>query len=593
MKIFKNILALGVVAMCLFTACVKEKDLFIPDEISVGGKLVKASFHGIITDENGDAVAGALVQIGSQTKTTDDNGVFLMRNVEINNQRAYVKVTKSGYFNGSRLLIVQENSSNFVRIQMLDNNPIGSFQANSGGTIQTTDGAKLVFPAGAIATSGGALYSGAVSVAAKWLNPASDDIYEQMPGDLRGINLSNQEQVLASYGMLAVELYADNGEKLQIADGKEVEISMPVPASVISTAPASIPLWHFDEAEGFWSEEGSARLESSRYVGKVKHFSFWNCDAPFPVVNLRGTLKTSTGEPIAHTGVYITFVASGTRGYGFTNEDGVFEGKVPKNEALRVSITDPCGNIIFSQDIGPYSDDVVLPDLIIDITLLGNYFKNVSGRLLDCNDDPVANGYVRLEGGANWRAIPVEPDGSFEANVLVCQTATDITVTGFDLDNLKQSPPNTFSITDTDIDLGDLRACDDLDVYMIYYLDGVKSVCPLADFYSTGSGSYIFSGYSDSLAITNPGSIYFSGNLTAPTTFIPTVLNVSKSDFSQTFYDVTSPELRVNVTVTQLANNIGEYTVGTFTGDFDYYDQQTMQTENHTLTGSFRLKRIR
>lgn len=590
MKIFKNILALGLVAAYLLTACVKEQDLFIPDEISVGGKLVKASFHGIITDENGDAVAGASVQIGSQTKTTDDNGVFLMRNVEINNQRAYVKVTKSGYFNGSRLLIVQENSSNFVRIQMLDNTPIGSFQANSGGTIQTTGGAKLVFPAGAIATSGGALYTGAVSVAAKWLNPASDDIYEQMPGDLRGINLSNQEQVLASYGMLAVELYSGNGEKLQIADGKEVEISMPVPASVISAAPASIPLWHFDEAEGFWREEGSARLESGRYVGKVKHFSFWNCDAPFPLVNLRGTLKTSTGEPIAHTGVYITFIASGMRGYGYTNEDGVFEGKVPKNEALRVSVTDHCGVIVYSLDIGPFTTDVVLPEIIIDPTTFSGVIYTLSGKLLNCSSAPVTNGYVRIQStGVTQIGIP-DINGDFEVTFFGCSLDPTFFATGFDFDTQKQSDEVIKSVNSPGgpVNLGDIITCDDLDVYIIYYYDGLKSVCTSATLrLEPGSlGIFTFLGFTDSLS-NFPGYISFTSPISSVGMAPIIRLEVLKGDNSERFYD---PDIRSyfgDLEITSFASNPGEYMVGSFNIDVGNLD--TGATNN--FIASFRIKR--
>lgn len=116
-----------------------------------------------------------------------------------------------------------------------------------------------------------------------------------MPGDLRGISTDGSLKTLTTYGMAAVELTGALGELLQIAPGQKASLTMPIPVAILSNAPATIPLWSFDEAKGLWKEEGQAIKTGSNYVGDVSHFSFWNCDVPNNYVQFNCTVKNSDG----------------------------------------------------------------------------------------------------------------------------------------------------------------------------------------------------------------------------------------------------------------------------------------------------------
>ncbi|MEI2747339.1 MAG: hypothetical protein V9E88_01095 [Ferruginibacter sp.] len=96
--------------------------------------------------------------------------------------------------------------------------------------------------------------------------------------------------LLTSYAMMAVELESAAGEKLQLKEGSEATLVFAVPAVAQSSAPASIPLWYVDEKIGLWREEGTATKQGNQYTGKVKHFSFWNCDFSTTGVTLSMTL---------------------------------------------------------------------------------------------------------------------------------------------------------------------------------------------------------------------------------------------------------------------------------------------------------------
>lgn len=98
-----------------------------------------------------------------------------------------------------------------------------------------------------------------------------------MPGALTGLDQAGTKVVLGSFGMVAVELQGDGGELLQIASGKTVELRLAVSALQLSKAPATIPMWYFDEVKGYWVEEGQAVL---------KEIAMWpNCPIfPFGIV---------------------------------------------------------------------------------------------------------------------------------------------------------------------------------------------------------------------------------------------------------------------------------------------------------------------
>src|SRR5690606_37192675 len=106
-----------------------------------------------------------------------------------------------------------------------------------------------------------------------------EDLHTQMPGMLMGV-VDDEPQLMLSYGMVGVELSDAMGQPVQLAPGSPATVRFPVMASQQSDAPATIPLWWFDEDLGYWIQEGEAALVGTEYVGEVAHFSWWNIDVP-------------------------------------------------------------------------------------------------------------------------------------------------------------------------------------------------------------------------------------------------------------------------------------------------------------------------
>ena len=530
------------------------------------------TFAGRVIDENGQPIEGAQVRAGAELAITDENGVFRTKPYSLPTRDAKLSITKIGYFDFSRAYIVEDYAIQTVTIQLLRKELVGSFNANAGGTVQVPGGVSLHFPAGAVPVSG------EVQVFARYLDPTSPDLSLHMPGDLRGISTGGEDQTLATFGMLGVELTSASGQPLQIASGSEVEITMPIPASQLSVAPASIPLWYYDHDKARWIEEGSAQKVGNQYVGTVKHFSFWNCDAGFPLVQLNGKVYLDNYElPLANATVRLTILSSGWQGYGWTDANGCFGGSVPLNEAMKLEIllTDQCGNqAIYSQDIGPFSADAILPPIFISNPQV--QAVSIEGRLLDCGGQPVTNGYAKIEISGSQHVVFTNQAGEFELNFLNCNNNASGTVIAYDLTNLLESASQNFNISSGTVDIGDIQVCNALSEYIQFDLDGQSRthIDPAA----AKDGNYTFVYAFDSTSMGGTSISFNFTNSGQTGTFPLNYLNIWPPGDSTSVLNVT--------TIVTEYGNVGEPIVGTFSGTY-----QSLGGANHTVSGSYRVLR--
>jgi len=294
---------------------------------------------------------------------------------------------------------------------------------------------------------------------------------------------------------------------LNIAEGQTATIELPVPATLMANAPATIPLWHFDEVTGYWVEEGEATLQGNKYVGTVNHFSFWNVDIPNDYVFIEGTIIDGEGQPLENIEVMIADETLGITGYGWTDQDGVYAGLVPANQELTISVQNACGEEIYSEVIGPFSADATIPTFSIPTT---EPFVTLSGVLVDCDNNPITNGYLRVKFGNQTAIIPAEANGEFNGTVNVCSEST-IYVTGFDVDNLKESTTVTKTIDSSVLDLANVFVCEDLTEYLYFNIGDIQAVDidPDANFYSLNSDSSVIHILGFDPNIASPPSILF------------------------------------------------------------------------------------
>lgn len=574
----------GVVLFFLFcfTSCQKGIDVPSPEPEPPVVSL-RATVTGRVVNENKVPVSGASIAAGTVTTTTDINGYFQLSNVLLDRNAGYVKVEKSGYFAGSRTISVQ--ATNYIEVELIPKVAAGSFSAAFGGTVTVPNGGSIQFDAASVMNeSTKAGYTGTVQVAAFFLDPSAANFSAIMPGDLRGTATSNEERGLQSFGMLAVELTGASGEKLNIASGKSAKLTFPIPSSIAAQAPATIPLWYFDEAKGLWKEEGTATKQGLNYVGTVGHFSFWNVDAPFPLIDFEAVIKDNAGKPLPFTRVEmkLTGNTATTSGSGYTDSTGKVWGKVPAGKTMQLVVYSQCNSVIHTQDLNPMNSNTNLGNITVNNG--GIFSVTLSGTVVNCSNAAVTTGFVsaKINGRTYMSAIT---GGTYNIVAPVCVTGvTAITLNGYDQTNNTVTDTVMVMVTGGGNSVNKLTACGTVATqYINFSLNGTSfSLVPPADSltcYRFTDSTFSISGFTIS---GNPySSVDFSFKGTAPGTFPLSFLNIFAANVS---YRKTGT---MNVSVTEFGA-AGQYIAGSFNGNV-IRDSTTAPL--YPVSGTFRVRR--
>ncbi len=591
---------LGVITILLLHACKKNDTANNTTEMAVNdAATVVASVRGIVVNENNIPVQGAAVSCGTATTTTDMYGMFNFNGIPVSKNNGYVNVKKAGYFNGNRSFKTTAGHTQDMRIKLLPKTITGTFAATTGGTVTLATGGKVTFVSNSITDAGGVAYTGTVNVVMTWINPTAADLSSIMPGDLRGITTDGYERVLQTYGMLGVEITGAGGQPLKIAAGKNAELSVPIPAALLASAPATIPLWHFDESKGRWIEEGTGTKVGTAYIGKVKHFSFWNWDVALQGITLCVNVTDQNNQPLSGATVIIKEAGNpASVGYGLTDALGNVCGLVPKNEALVLEVIDRCSNTVYTQNIGPYTADA---SINIVATVAPNTLT-ITGTVVNCSNTPVTNGSVLIHtDGGYYYSVAANSSGVFSLPILNCSSNNTIQFTVLPVDNTSLQHGNNASgsgITGT-VAMGNLQACAaNAQEYINLLVDGEPhNWAPPYDTISTFGGGggfgYTFSCNTHGIDNVNTSTYNFVdlvfnyNNIIGPAPFQVSVnyYNAPLSTFytSQTITSPANPQLNLTA--------IGTPITGFLEGNFNV--TMLFQPGNITrnVVGSFKVKR--
>lgn len=396
----KNIIYIFLIL--LVAGCYKDEDIFVPDN-KPAEEYVKTSFIGLVTDEEGNPIENATVYTGTERKETDINGVFYVENVEVNTRKAYFRVEKAGFFHASRVLSITRATQQTINFTLIRNQDIGTFAATDGETLNLPGGAVLE-----VATNAFDGYSDMVTGNGYYFDQNPSQVSPLFPTDLLAVNENGDEQVLVSYGGLAVQ-FRDNNENVLTTFSSPVTIKIPVNDDL--NPPSTVGLWYLDEADGIWKEGGTATLIGGEYVGEINQDGYWNLAVAYDFVEISGKV-INEGEPVGNIPVGIQ-LENGVIQYHFTNLNGFYYAKVPANDDLTIGVYQVDCNVLettISITTGNVNMDI--PDLVNPIGI-----SNYTGTLINCENEAVTNGYVILDN----RLILRTEAGQFNGAILSCR----------------------------------------------------------------------------------------------------------------------------------------------------------------------------
>ncbi len=414
------------------------------------GKTIRATITGIVLDENNAPQNAVTVTSQSQTTTTNQYGVFVLRDVYVNKERCIIQFNKTGYFNRSHAFIASENTVNYVRIVLISNAQTHTLSATAGGTVMLADNSSILFAPNSFVTSTGSTYNGTVNLTVKHLSPDAANFGFMIPGgDLAGKDLNDEDVSLYTYGMLGVELKGSSGETLQLAAGTTATLTMSIAVSQQSSAPTAIPLWYFDEATSQWKEEGVATKIGNNYVGTVTHFSWWNCDYQGPRSTVKGKVVDCANFPVPN--VVVTIDGNGNT---ITNQNGEYTNWIPSGYSFTIQVLAINNPGWLTQDSQIETIPVlspgqifIVPDLVIPCP------TRVSGTIKTCSGENTP-GMVSISGG-NIYMFQYTQNGNFALPVL---PNTPLTITA---SNSSHNATQNISpvLPQTNFNVGDILLC--------------------------------------------------------------------------------------------------------------------------------------
>ena len=272
---------------------------------------------------------------------TNRNGNYSVQ-VRVDPGRLTITANATGFAPQSVIVDVSDGSRRTADLAMIPVQVTQPFQPENNAAIQVDGQTVVSLSANVLETASGGAASGQATARVTVLDASKDP--SVMPGDMEQWNADTGEaEPIESFGAMNVEFTGGNGNRLNLASGKQARISIPLASGRRpEDAPKSIPLYYWSDATGYWVEEGTATLERTAggkwaYTGSVGHFSTWNADVLYELITMKGCVQDQQGKPVKNVEVTARgkdYVGSSK---ATTDVDGRFEIAVRPDSEIELS----------------------------------------------------------------------------------------------------------------------------------------------------------------------------------------------------------------------------------------------------------------
>ena len=241
--------------------------------------------------------------------------------------------------------------------------------------------------------------------------------------------------------------------ELQLANGLSATLTFNIPTALQAEAPATIDWWSFDETLGYWKHEGEAQKQGTQYIGLASHFSWWNCDVPENFNDFHGAVNSAGGFPVSDAQINVISPTLGT-GITYTNAEGTFTCRVPKNQSLTLNVNLTCSAtndwaLAHTETITSSTQPLTSS---ISASLDGRY--PIIGTVVNCTGQPILSAYVKI-----GQQIFNTNNGDF--SIQTCSTG-NYSIRGFDTtnpDSIKSSELVNVLVQIDGFNAGNIETC--------------------------------------------------------------------------------------------------------------------------------------
>jgi hypothetical protein len=307
-----------------------------------------ALFSGTVVS-GGAPVAGAAVKVNGVSVVTGATGGFSFTVAETD--RYTLTIRKDGYQSISRVYQEARTGTVYPMIAVprvtidptKDNVVVSSVPKGQ----ERLSPVQITLHAGSIVDDLGNRVTTPVDVYASTIDHLFDH-FDRMPGDYGALDAKGDEGTLTSFGAVEANLRGPGGVKYNLAPGLPADLAYTVHPSQLASAPASIPLWYYDDDKGIWTEDGKATLVGGKYLGQAKHFSVVNVDINKTDATCLKVVVDQTSLTVPFT-IRVTVPVSG--GVPIVRDRQVAENvsvivRLPPTTAITIDVLDSASNVI-------------------------------------------------------------------------------------------------------------------------------------------------------------------------------------------------------------------------------------------------------
>lgn len=260
MKHINQLTTVFTLFILLLTSCSSD------DDCSTGDHEETFNFYGTVFDDENVPIENATITLGVFTTLTDENGQFLLNNITLETDYAYIKAEKEDYVTGMRMLTDLEEN-NTVRFTLF-NDHLATILGTGGDSL-------VVFPTGFsltidgnISNPDGSPYSGFMYPVIYHVAPTNPLVESIVPGNY---NVSDD-----TYGYVYVKLEDAEKNLLDVTDGHTGHLYFHIDEDDLEASPDTLTAYNFNIETGEWEVIGEAtkQLFLERWVYKVVTNSF-------------------------------------------------------------------------------------------------------------------------------------------------------------------------------------------------------------------------------------------------------------------------------------------------------------------------------
>lgn len=392
----------------LFSACKKEIDeTNITETIEPGTTTESITF--LVQDIDKKPIANANVLIDGKTFQSDANGNVGIKDLVVTKDGLAASAQKTGYFTGFQRIIQGKQD---VKITLAKKENCISFGNSIGfdkNVVNINDKIKIL--PNVFEKSDGTPYTGNVNLC--YMRVAKDTaFYDALVSTNFSLSLSSSKPYRTwAFGALMVETTGDNGEVLRLKQGQKIMFKLRIFSPFITLYPDEVATLYLDTVTNTWKEDGKMTKSNIYYdLDITRSNTLWTGNEGVDLVILDGKMVDKENYPVE--GLLLNFFNNTSKksSYDGTDKNGLFSGFAIVNENITIKVI--CSQnsgaqlkLVKTINVAAKSQSTNIGTFTIDSLTV---FK---GKVVDCNGNPVTNGYVVIK--ETSKKLTLDKDGSF------------------------------------------------------------------------------------------------------------------------------------------------------------------------------------